>query len=72
MPALVIKQLPEDLHRRLKNDAARHHRSMTQQAIVILESALGTVPPIPSVRPVKLGVPLTNAFINRAKREGRE
>jgi plasmid stability protein len=72
MAALVIKQLPDDLHRRLKNDAVRHHRSMTQQAIVILESALGPVSHIPPARPVKLGVPLTNAFINRAKREGRE
>lgn len=72
MPSLVIKKLPPELHRRLKSDAVLHHRSMTQQAIVILERSLATVPPLPPVKAVNLGFPLTNAFINQAKREGRE
>jgi len=44
MPGLLIKDLPPDLHTRLKEEAARHHRSMTRQALVLLEQALSTPP----------------------------
>ncbi len=71
MPALVIKQLPAELHQRLKEDAAQHHRSMTQQAIVILEQALHRVPPVPAFTPIRGVFPLTNTFIDAAKRDGR-
>lgn len=71
MPALVIKDLPAEIHRRLKDDAAQHHRSMTQQAIVILEQALHRVRTIPAFKAYKGKFPLTNDFINTAKREGR-
>ena len=71
MPALVIKDLPADLHRRLKDDAVQHHRSMTQQAIVILELGLYRVRPIPAFKAYRGSFPLTKAFINAAKREGR-
>lgn len=40
MPALLIKDLPEELHRKLKEQAARHHRSMTREALMLLEQAL--------------------------------
>lgn len=42
MPGLLIKDFPPELHRRLKQDAARHHRSMTRQALALLEQALAT------------------------------
>ena len=71
MPALVIKDLPAALHRRLKNDAAQHHRSMTQQAIVILEQGLHRVRPTPAFKAYRGSFPLTNEFINAAKRAGR-
>jgi plasmid stability protein len=71
MPALVIKDLPVELHRRLKDEAMQHHRSMTQQAIVILEQGLHRVSPIPAFRAFRGTFPLTNDFINAAKREGR-
>ena len=71
MPALVIKDLPAELHRRLKNDAAQQHRSMTQQAIMILEQGLQRVRPIREFAPYRGTFPLTNGFINKAKREGR-
>ena len=71
MPALVIKELPVEIHRRLREDAELHHRSMTQEAISILEQSLHRVRPIPDWRPYKGAFPLSNAFINRAKREGR-
>lgn len=71
MPALVIKNLPAELHRRLKNEAIQHHRSMTQHAIVILEQGLHRVTPIPAFKAFRGKFPLTNDFINAAKREVR-
>ena len=71
MPALVIKELPVAIHRRLKEDAEQHHRSMTQEAIAILEHGLHRLRPIPEFKPYKGSFLLTNEFINRAKREGR-
>ena len=71
MPALVIKDLPAELHRRLKDDAERHHRSMTQQAIAILEQGLRRFRPIPRFKAYRGAFPLTNEFIDAAKREGR-
>jgi len=40
MHTLVLRKVPEDLYLRLKDTAAAHHRSMTQEAIVSLRSAL--------------------------------
>ena len=71
MPALVIKDLPAEIHRRLKDEANQHHRSMTQQAIAILEQGLHRAQAIPVFKAYKGRFPLTNEFINAAKREGR-
>lgn len=40
MPTLVIKDLPAELHRRLKKEAEKSHRSMTKEAIYLMETAL--------------------------------
>ena len=40
MPALVIKCFPAALHARLKQTAAVHRRSVTQETIHLLETAL--------------------------------
>jgi len=40
MPGLLLKDFPPELHRRLKQEAARNHRSMTRQALALLEQAL--------------------------------
>ena len=40
MPGLLIKDFPPELHRRLKEEAERYHRSMTRQALALLEQAL--------------------------------
>jgi plasmid stability protein len=42
MPGLLIKDFPPELHQKLKEEAARYHRSMTRQALVLLEQALAT------------------------------
>ncbi len=40
MSGLLIKDFPPELHRRLKEEAVRHHRSMTRQALALLEQGL--------------------------------
>lgn len=45
MKALVIKNLPDALHLRLKARAVRNHRSLTKEAIALLESGMTTDAP---------------------------
>ena len=40
MPALVIKSFPEALHAKLRQIAAAHRRSVTQETIHLLETAI--------------------------------
>ena len=40
MSALVIKSFPEDLHAKLRQIAALHRRSVTQETIHLLEVAI--------------------------------
>lgn len=73
MPGLVIKHLPGELHRKLKEQAARHHRSMTREAIALLEQGLGLARQVQEPpAPYRGQFPLTDEFIDKAKREGRE
>ncbi|MCK9387347.1 MAG: type II toxin-antitoxin system VapB family antitoxin [Sulfuritalea sp.] len=45
MPTLVLRNVPTELHGKLKAAAAAHHRSMTQEAIVALSAAMGASAP---------------------------
>jgi plasmid stability protein len=40
MPALVIKSFPEALHAKLRQIAAAHRRSVTQETIHLIEAAI--------------------------------
>lgn len=71
MAALLIKDLPADVHRWLKDEAAKNRRSMTQQAIVLFEERMHKFRPVHFGPPLKLREPLTDDFVNEAKREGR-
>jgi len=69
----LIKNVPAPLHRRLKEVASRHRRSMTGEALVILEEALSQAAtgedwPAPYRGPF----PLTKRVIDKGKRTGRE
>ena len=78
MPSLTIKNLPADLHARLKESAERHRRSLNAEAIVCLERGLGggAVSPgelrdrLAAVRE-RAGGYLTDDATAGAKREGR-
>jgi plasmid stability protein len=40
MATITLKNVPDDLHQRLKASAERHRRSMNSEALVRLEQAL--------------------------------
>ena len=72
MSALLIKNIPAPLHRKLKRTAAQHHRSMNREAIALWEEALNQmvwVKQFPA--PFKARLPLTDKILRQAKRERR-
>ena len=76
MSTLVVKNLPEALHEQLRERAVRNHRSITKEAIVLLEK--GLLMDVPRVRVVlptpyrlKTG-PITLEQIEAAIDEGRD
>jgi hypothetical protein len=71
MAALLIKELPTDIHEWLKHEAARNRRSMTQQVIVLFEERMRRFRPVHFGHPTKLSEPLDDDFVRRARREGR-
>ncbi|HBA84210.1 MAG TPA: hypothetical protein DCZ95_08980 [Verrucomicrobia bacterium] len=71
MPALLIKELPSDIHEWLKHEAAVNRRSMTQQVIVLFEERMRKFRPVHFGAPVKTRTPLAKKFIDQAKKEGR-
>ena len=72
MPSLLIKDVPPPVHAWLKEEAARNRRSMTQQAIVLLEERMRRFHRVNFGPPVRTRTPLTAEFIREAIREGRE
>jgi hypothetical protein len=72
MPAIVLKEVPAQLHRRLREQAERNRRSMSQELLTILERALRPLPPLKPVKPVKTRRPFKHAWLLKATREGRE
>mgnify|MGYP003967049711 FL=1 len=73
MSTLVIKNFPEQLHAKLKVRAAEQHRSMGQEAIVLIDAALGEPPQEVRAAPRshKGRFLITQTFIDDAKRAGR-
>lgn len=63
MASLLIRNLPPELHARLKASAAANRRSLTQEAILIVERGLATgeaaAYPRPLPEPLKPRRPIT-------------
>lgn len=72
MPDVLVKDLPAEVHRRLKEEAKRHHRSMNQEIRQILETKFMVSSGLPAFRPFVATRPLTQAFIRKAIQEGRK
>jgi plasmid stability protein len=71
MPTLVIRDLSPEIHRLLKEQAQQHHRSVNKEVITILEDSVTpsgqTLPP-----PLKGIFPVTQDWLDEARRTGRE
>lgn len=73
MSTLVIKNLPEDLHARLKEQAERNRRSVTMEAVTLIERGVAQkrIPPVLSP-PIRLkGGPVPDRDIQSWKTRGR-
>ncbi len=77
VPTLTIKKVPEKLYHKLKERAARHHRSMNNEVIACLEQIL-----LPTPRDAEALIREAEALnqkvgktfpdiVGEAKREGR-
>jgi plasmid stability protein len=71
MPSLLIKELPADVHAWLKKEAQANRRSMPRQASVILKERMHGFRPVHFGTPLKTRVPITRAFMDEAKNDGR-
>jgi len=80
MATLTLKNVPEELVRRLKDEARRNRRSLNQETLARLEGSLGRRPrdverTLESLRRLHASMadlpPVDDDFIDRAKAEGR-
>ncbi len=76
MPSVLVKNIPEELHRRLKERAAHNRRSLNSELLVILESAVADTagpPPLEVVDRLRIAGsgPLTDAILGEARSTGR-
>ena len=74
MASLVIKNLPTEFYRRLKEEALKARRSMTKEAIYLMEAGLQENPGQVQARelpaPYHGKKPLTDQMIQKWKRQG--
>jgi len=71
MAALLLKDIPAEVHEWLKREAKRNRRSMTQQAIFVFEERMHRFRPVRFPPAARTRTLLTGKFIDQAKREGR-
>ena len=76
MAGIMVRDLPTELHDRLKKRAAAHRRSLSQEAVVILEEALRDDAGPPTLEEVdRLRIhglrPLTQRLLDEARAAGR-
>jgi antitoxin FitA len=75
--SLSIKNAPDEMVKRLKERAERHHRSLQGELMAILEEAVGTARPLTpdevlaEIRRLGLSTPREAAGMIRADRDGR-
>jgi plasmid stability protein len=75
MSTLVIKNFPDGLHARLKEQAQRNHRSVTKEVVSLIESGLEAPrqpPTLSSALKLKSGHRPTIEDIEAAIAEGQE
>lgn len=76
MPGLLIRNLPKNLHERLKERALLNRRSISMEACSIIEQVLDdragspTLAEIDRIR-IRGKMPLTQELLDEARQEGR-
>jgi plasmid stability protein len=79
MPAITVKNIPDDLYEHLKESAAANHRSLNREIIACIENAVGSRAFDPEavlkqasrLRNKWRGPSVTDAQFTKAKRAGR-
>ena len=74
MSDLLIRQIPEELHAKLKRRARANRRSMNQEILVLLELSVAGDKPVPSPllpQPLYGAFPIDDEWLRRAREEGR-
>ena len=79
MPALTLKNIPDNLYLQLKEAAQAHHRSLNSEILYCIERALGThkidvsehLTIARTLRAKTNANPITNGELTAAKNEGR-
>ena len=79
MPALTVKNIPDDLYTQLKQTAQAHRRSLNSEILYCVEKAIGTykldvsehLAVARALREKTEAHPLTDDEIDAAKHEGR-
>ena len=74
MSTIVVKNLPDELHARLKEQAERNRRSVTKEVVTLIERGLTPSRVAPKLSPpIKLrGGPVTPKEIQAWINEGRD
>jgi plasmid stability protein len=76
MPSILVKDLPDELHQRLKVRARRNRRSMAKELLELISGSLEDRSGPPSLEEIdRLRVagsrPLTQEVLDEALRDGR-
>lgn len=73
MSQLLIRNLPEALHCKLKERARKHRRSLSNEVVILLEQALiaDTAPTLAMPEPFVGKFAIDDHWINAAKQEDR-
>lgn len=79
MPAITLKNIPEELYLQIKKSASLNYRSINGEILYRLHNSFGHKPIDPEILIQKIAelqkkmtLPnLTNTFLERAKTEGR-
>jgi len=79
MPAITLKNIPDDLYHRLKESARAHRRSLNSEILYCVERTLNpyrvdvaeTISTARKIREKTVDYPLTDDILNAAKNNGR-
>lgn len=73
MSALLIRNLPPEVHDRLRVLAQRNRRSLSEEAAHLLEEAIAAQMPLAAQPPTPFAgtISLSDEWLDKAKSEGR-